>query len=177
MGCDGLIREGGCFDTISMGFFFHCIVLQISIRFEMTFLIKRTKREKNKLVNCGPRCLRNDHRLIRIKITFSFPLGGKTVLNLSCTTCFVTIKLNVYTCVGLKLNGLRKLVRCCQLEKDLGIRRLGAMSSNRLSVIRATNVRSELSNLLSGTVRGHSLGWKPHPAEDSRAVKELPVSG
>ena len=24
-------------------FFFHCIVLQISIRFEMTFLIKRTK--------------------------------------------------------------------------------------------------------------------------------------
>ena len=126
MGCDGLIREGGCFDTISMGFFFHCIVLQISIRFEMTFLIKRTKREKNKLVNCGPRCLRNDHRLIRIKITFSFPLGGKTVLNLSCTTCFVTIKLNVYTCVGLKLNGLREPYRppCCQLEKDLGIRRL-----------------------------------------------------
>lgn len=38
--------ESGYFDTISMGLFFHCIVLQISMRFEMTFLIKN-KMEKN----------------------------------------------------------------------------------------------------------------------------------
>lgn len=49
-----VIGESGYFDTISMGlFFFHCIVLQISMRFEMTFLIKN-KMEKNKLVNFGP---------------------------------------------------------------------------------------------------------------------------
>lgn len=42
--------ESGYFDTISMGlfFFFHCIVLQISMRFEMTFLIKN-KMEKTSL--------------------------------------------------------------------------------------------------------------------------------
>lgn len=49
-----VIGESGYFDTISMGlFFFHCIVLQISMRFEMTFLIKN-KMEKKKLVNFGP---------------------------------------------------------------------------------------------------------------------------
>lgn len=54
-----VIGESGYFDTISMGlffFFFHCIVLQISMRFEMTFLIKNKMEKKNKLVNFGPHC-------------------------------------------------------------------------------------------------------------------------
>lgn len=49
--------ESGYFDTISMGFFlfcFHCIVLQISMRFEMTFLIKNKMEKKSKLVNFRP---------------------------------------------------------------------------------------------------------------------------
>lgn len=45
--------ESGYFDTISMGFYFHCIVLQISMKFKMTFLIKKTKWKKM-LVNFGP---------------------------------------------------------------------------------------------------------------------------
>lgn len=44
------IGESGYFDTISMGlFFFHCIVLQISMRFEMTFLIKNKMEKKTSL--------------------------------------------------------------------------------------------------------------------------------
>lgn len=49
------IGESGYFDTISMGlFFFHCIVLQISMRFEMTFLIKNKMEKKQACKFCPP---------------------------------------------------------------------------------------------------------------------------
>lgn len=78
-------------------FFFHCIVLQISMRFEMTFLIKY-KMEKKQACKFWPLLL---HRLNKIPVVFRevafnhLPflqgLGGGAVLNLRCKTFFVTI--------------------------------------------------------------------------------------
>lgn len=53
-----VIGESGYFDTISMGlffFFFHCIVLQISIKLN-DISNKEQNGKKNKLVNFGPHC-------------------------------------------------------------------------------------------------------------------------
>lgn len=79
------------------------------MRFEMTFLIKNKMEKKNKLVNFAPHCfmgLKNGP--VISEFTFNHPFsffawggGEEIVLNLRCTTCFVTIiKLTVYKCVG-----------------------------------------------------------------------------
>lgn len=63
-----VIGESGYFDTISMGlFFFHCIVLQISMRFEMTFLIKN-KMEKKQACKFWPHCFMGKTNLLSHRI-------------------------------------------------------------------------------------------------------------
>lgn len=104
------IGESGYFDTISMGlfFFFHCIVLQISMRFEMTFLIKNKMEKKQACKFCPPLLHGFKNGPVISEFTFNHPFpffawggGEEIVLNLRCTTCFVTIiKLTVYKCVG-----------------------------------------------------------------------------
>lgn len=75
-----VIGESGYFDIISMGLFFsfHCIVLQISMRFEMTFLIKN-KMEKKQACKFWPPLLhglkkKQKKTCYLIEFTFNHPL-------------------------------------------------------------------------------------------------------
>lgn len=65
---------------------FICIVLQTSVRFEITFLINQTKSLKKKmLVNLGPHCFMENDLVISWNlhlITILFSAGEKNVLNL-----------------------------------------------------------------------------------------------